>query len=163
MTLPQLFSFIALLSVLAQSGALASSPFVAAKPVWPTGRSHEKNLQVGFRAVFNFSKGQRAILRLTASTLYRATVNGKFAGYGPARGPHGFYRVDELDITSLLQPEDNVVAVEVAGYNVNSYYTIDEPSFLQAEIIQGGKTLAATGGNGFQAAILRERVQKAQR
>lgn len=59
----------------------------------------------------------------------------------------------------------NVVAFEVAGYNVNSYSLLDQPSFLQAEVISDGKVLASTAGNGapFRATILNERVKKVQR
>ena len=157
-----------LATVVATAGAMADDyrPFVAAKAIWPGGRALEKNLQVGFRAVIQNEGGGPTVLRLTASTLYRASVNGKLVGYGPARGPHGWYRVDELDISKALKAGKNVVAVEVAGYNVNSYYTIDEPSFLQAEVVRDGRALAATGKGspeGFDAAILSERVQKVQR
>lgn len=141
-------------------------PFLAAKPIWPAGRTLEKNLQAGFRAVITPDDGGPVVLRLTASTLYRASVNGKHVGYGPARGPHGWHRVDEWDITKALKPGRNVVAIEVAGYNVNSYYTIDQPSFLQAEVVRDGRALAATGvgtPRGFEAGILPERVQKVQR
>ena len=92
-------------------------------------------------------------------------LNGQFLGHGPARGPHGFFRVDEWDVTAKLQPGINVVAFEVAGYNANSYSLLDQPSFLQAEVLAGGKVLASTGGSGaaFTASILKERVQKVQR
>ncbi len=105
------------------------------------------------------------LLRATGATLYRVFLNGQFLGHGPARGPHGFFRVDEWDLTAKLQPGENVVAFEVAGYNANSYYLLDQPSFLQAEVVAGGKVLASTGGSGaaFTATILKERVQKVQR
>src|SRR4051794_12345758 len=96
------------------SYAAALDSFTVAKPVWPTGRSLEKNLQVGFRAVIQPKAEGPVTLRLTASTLYRATVNGKYMGYGPARGPHGYYRIDEWDISKALKPGKNVVAIEVA-------------------------------------------------
>ena len=125
----------------------------------------EKNLVVGFRAVFQVPSNKTVILRITGSTIYRIFVNGNFSGYGPARGPHCYYRVDEWNITKNLNPGDNLVAIEVAGYNVNSYYTLDQPSFLQAEVISEGKVLASTAGGGknFDAFILKERVQKVQR
>jgi len=144
-------------------GAARAEGFLKAKPVWPAGRSLEKNLQVLFRSVVDVENPRGVILRLTASTLYRAWVNGRHAGYGPARGPHGYYRIDELDISSLLKRGKNIVAIEVAGYNVNSYYTLDQPSFLQAEVIRGKRVLAATGESGFEAAIDPERIQKVQR
>ncbi len=123
------------------------------------------NLLVGFRAVVDSPPGQKAVLRVAASTLYRARVNGEFLGHGPARGPHGYYRVDEWDLSGKLAAGQNVVAVEVAGYNCNSYYLLDQPSFLQAEIVAGDKVLASTAGSGapFAASVLKHRVQKVQR
>jgi len=140
--------------------------FVSARPVWPKGRETEKNLFVGFRATFQTNAPDRIMLRATGATSYRAFVNGQFLAHGPARGPHGFFRVDEWDITDRLQPGENVVALEVAGYNVNSYALLDQPSFLQAEVTGAdGKVLASTDGKGapFLATLLPQRVQKVQR
>jgi alpha-L-rhamnosidase len=139
--------------------------FLSARPVWPAAREKEMNLFVGFRALFDAGKADRTVLRLTASSVYRAFLNGVFLGYGPARGPEGWFRVDEWDLTGQLKPGKNILALEVAGYNVNSYYLLDQPAFLQAEIVADGRTLAATRGRGnsFDCHILNERVQKVQR
>jgi len=147
------------------TGVEFTPAFVSAKPIWPEGREKEKNLFVGFCAAFVAPINERVMLRATGSTLYRVWLNGQFLGHGPARGPHGFYRVDEIDLTERLRPGTNLVAFEVAGYNVNSYYLLDQPSFLQAEIVADGKVLASTGGDGspFQAILLKERVRKVQR
>lgn len=154
---------VALTLLLLTAGWAQAAGFDAAKPVWPEGRATEKNLFVGFRAVIDAPDGD-AVLRVAASTCYRAFVNGVHVGYGPARGPHGYYRVDEWDVSPLLKPGKNVVAVEVAGYNVNTYYTMDQPSFLQAEVLSGGKVLAATGAeDGFEARVLPEKLQKVER
>lgn len=141
----------------------AKPAFLAAQPIWPAGRETEKNLFVGFRAAFVAPQNGDATLRLTASTEYRAFINGEFLGQGPARGPHGFFRVDEWPLTARLHPGTNVVAIEVAGYNANSFAWLDQPSFLQAEVVAAGAVLAATAGAGFEAAVLPERVQKVQR
>ena len=139
--------------------------FVSAQPVWPKGLEREKNLFVGFRASFEVSDQHPVLLRVTGSTVYRVFTNGAFRGYGPARGPHDYYRVDEWDLTPALRSGRNLVALEVAGYNVNSYYLLDQPSFLQAEIAAGANVLASTAGAGsqFEATILSERIQKVQR
>lgn len=139
--------------------------FAAAKAVWASGREKEMNLQVGFVAAFEASEGQKVTVRVGASTMYRFWVNGEFAGYGPARGSHGYYRVDEWDISDKLIAGRNHVAIEVAGYNVNSFATLDQPSFLQAEVVSGQKVLASTGSEGasFRAGVLPYRVQKVQR
>jgi len=161
------FGFALVAVELAASAALAAEApaFRSARPVWPTGRTTEMNLLVGFRAIVGAPPAGQVVLRVAASTLYRARVNGRFVGHGPARGPHGSYRVDEWDVTRALNSSANIVSVEVAGYNVNSYYLLDQPSFLQAEVVAGDKVLASTAGGGspFEAAILHDRVQKVQR
>lgn len=144
----------------------AATEFQTARPIWPVGREKEKNLTVGFRAVFAAPEADKVVLRLAGSTLYRVFLNGQFVGQGPARGPHGYFRVDQLDLTGLLKPGRNLVALEVAGYNVNSFYVLDQPSFLQAEVVTGGgKVLVSTAGDGvtMQARVLPERLQKVQR
>jgi alpha-L-rhamnosidase len=136
---------------------------VSARPVWPEGRAAERNLLVEFRTAFERPGAGPVVVRLTGATLYRLLVNGQFAGHGPARAGHGLYRVDEWDIAPKLKRGRNEVVIEVAGYNANSYYLLEQPSFLQAEVVAGGKVLAATGGQRFDAAIRRDRVQKVQR
>lgn len=58
---------------------------------------------------------------------------------------------------------DNVVAILVAGYNINNYYTLNQPSFLQAEIVEETYSivLAATGScNPFYSRPYKERIKK---
>ena len=141
--------------------------FAAARPVWLKGRELEKNVSIGLRAVVDVAPAQiaQARLRVTAAYVYRATVNGQFLGHGPARGPHGFYRVDEWPLAGLLRPGKNVVAIEAPGYSVNSFALLDQPSFVEAEVTSGDQVLAATGGAGptFAAQPIEYRVQKVQR
>ena len=75
--------------------AVSPVEFTAAKPVWLEGRETEMNVYAGFRAVIDDAVSEPATIRVAASTLYRLYVNGEFIGHGPARGPHGYYRVDE--------------------------------------------------------------------
>lgn len=159
------FSALLLMTTLHLAQVEPAVSFETALPVWIEGREEEMNLCAGFRCAFNFPGSEPVHAKVTASTLYRLYVNGAFAGYGPARGPRGFFRVDEWDISSHLRAGTNVVAVEVAGYNANSYYVLDQPSFLQAEIGTKNKVLAATGAgpNQFKAHIITERLQKVQR
>jgi alpha-L-rhamnosidase len=152
---------LALVLSVASATAAETASFQAARPVWPAGRETERNLTVGFRTVVTAPAAEPAVLRLTGSTVYRLFLNGAFVGHGPAVAGHGFYRVDEWPLA--LKAGANVVAIEVAGYNANSFYLLDQPSFLQAEVVAGGKVLAATGGAGFEAAVLTGRVQKTQR
>lgn len=163
---------VALLSVLSYASVIAMTTgstdiasFVSAKPVWVEGREREMNVSVGFRATVDGQNADKAVVRLTGATICRLFVNGEFLGYGPARGPHGFFRVDEWPLTGHCKPGPNVIAIEVAGYNANSYNFINQPSFLQAEIVAGQTVLASTAGAGvpFEAQALDCRIQKTQR
>ncbi|MEZ5103517.1 MAG: hypothetical protein R2757_03395 [Draconibacterium sp.] len=135
-----------------------------AVPVWAEGREKEMNLNLGFHGIFHKDESRNIKLKITASPLYRVFLNGEFLGYGPARAAHGFSRIDEYDVSNKAKNGENIIAIEVAGYNVNSYYTIDEPSFLLAEVESDGKILLATGAEpGFKAFQIKERLQKVER
>ncbi len=160
-----------ILLVLFSASRCASGPetgsqfFQKAEPIWPVGQQLEKNLTIGFRAEFNKPANGSAVLKITGSTLYRIYLNGIFVGHGPARAGHGYYRVDEWDLAPKLAAGENVLAVEVAGYNVNSYYLLDQPSFIQAEVVSGKKVLASTAAQSgdFEAILLTGRIQKVPR
>lgn len=137
--------------------------FENAGPVWLRGLENEQNIHAGFRAVFPMTGKDSAVLRLTGATLYRVFLNGEFIHHGPARGPHGFYRVDKLDLSARIKPGGNLIAVEVVGYNTNSFAYLNQFSFLQAELLVNEKVAAATGRGGFDALRLQERIQKVER
>lgn len=119
--------------------------FSDAKPVWAVGRAEQMNTYLGFRGVFDWDGEGKAVLRFTGVSLAKFHVNGAFAGYGPARGPDGWFRVDEYDVTPLLKKGRNLVTAEAACYNTGTYYIPRHPGFLQAEIVCGNRVLWATG------------------
>ena len=135
--------------------------FVDAIPVWPEGCTLERNAFFGFRVSFDASEGERPILRIAGCSAYRIFLNGRHIGYGPARAPKGFFRVDEISLQ--VCEGKNTLAIEVAGYNCQSYYHVNQPSFLQAEIVSGESIIAATGRNGDFEAVRLPRVGKTVR
>ena len=84
--------------------------FQSAKPIWLEGREREKNLFVGFRVVFKSLQRARTVLRIAACSLYRCWLNGHFLGHGPARGPHGYFRIDEWELDPRLLDDTNLLA-----------------------------------------------------
>ncbi len=140
-------------------------PFRSAQPIWPQGLTTTRNIFAGFRAVFPRTPNAHTTLRITGSTLYRIRLNGQFVGHGPARAAHGFFRVDEIPLDAFPGEGPNLLTIEVAGYNVNSYYLLDQPAFLQAEVVADGTVVAATGSgdNDFEGFLLPERVRRVQR
>lgn len=132
--------------------------FAQAKPVWAESRETEKNLTLYFREQFSSYFASTAYVKLTASCDYRLKVNGEFVAHGPSVAAHDFYRIDCYDIKPYLKFGTNIVALEVAGYNDDNYYLLNQPSFLQAEIEVNGKIVAATGKD-FLAYDLKQRKQ----
>ncbi|MCU6707864.1 hypothetical protein M6D81_03990 [Paenibacillus sp. J5C_2022] len=138
--------------------------FKRAVPVWITGEARTMNVSAGFIYSFTRKQGSKYRLNLTGSTLFRVYVNGRFFHYGPARGPHGYARIDELVLDSELTEGMNKLAIEVAGYNCYSYYTLNIPSFLQAEVYEDDRLIGYSDVKGnFSAVRLTTRVQKAMR
>jgi len=135
--------------------------FTKAVPVWASGRETELNLWLSFRTKAKSCK--KTVLRLAGSAAYVVKADGRFVAFGPARSAHGFYRVDELDLTSYIKPEGSILTVTVAGYNCNSYYHLDQPSFLCAELMEDGEIAAATGKSGFLCREYTEHEQKTER
>ena len=123
--------------------------FVKAKAVWVKGKSLEMN----FSCFFYAHPQKKGILRITGSSFYRVFLNGELIGYGPARAAHGIFRIDEypLDSGSLV--------IEAVGYNSFGYYQINQPSFLQAEVIIDSQVIFATGDN-IPCAINIAKIQK---
>lgn len=132
--------------------------FVKAKPVWEDGRATERNLTLYFREEIKSFFTSQAYIRLTASCDYRLKVNGEFVAHGPCVAAHDFYRIDCYDIKPFLKFGKNIISIEVAGYNDDNYYLLNQPSFLQAEVELDGEVVAATGEQ-FAAYDLKMRKQ----
>ena len=125
--------------------------FLQAQPVWIKNKRNVPNLQVGFRCDFFAEQKKNYVLKITGATYYRIYLNGEFAGYGPARAGHGYVKCDEMNLP--VEEGLNQLAVEVAGYNCTSFYTMPHVSFLCAEILEEGEVILYTGRD-FQALSL---------
>lgn len=134
--------------------------FSKAQPVWLRDRETEVNLAVQFKALC--PGAIQATARIATSGYYHLNVNGHFVACGPARAGKGHFRMDEIDLSSLLTQKENVVVLEVCGYNAFSFELQKQPSFLQAEIVSGGKALVWTGAH-FTARVSPFRRRKTQR
>ena len=135
--------------------------FKKAIPVWADGREKEMNVWLAFTT--KVPCGKHTILSVTGSSAYNIRINGEFFAFGPARCAHGFYRVDELDLTFSLSQKENEITITVAGYNCNSFYHLDQPSFFCAEIISDSEIIAASGKSGFSCREVSQHEQKAER
>lgn len=138
--------------------------FKRAKPIWLDGKDRSPNCHAGFFAFLPRAAEKSCTLRIACCTMYRIFINGTFFAYGPARGPEGFFRVDEREIGGLLNKGTNSLAIEVIGSNSDTFCTVDQPSFLTCEVLYDGDVQIYTDRKGsFSAKLCRERVVKAQR
>ncbi len=133
--------------------------FKKAVPVWIKGEEKEMNVSL----LLSAKAGRNAKLDITGHSLYQVFVNGELLSEGPARAGHGYYRADRLDLSRLASEDENDIRIIVAGYNVNSFYLLDEPSFVCAELYDGGRITAYTGGEGFTYERYTDRIRKTQR
>jgi alpha-L-rhamnosidase len=109
-------------------------------------------------------EGPGLVLRIAASTVYRAFVDGRLVAYGPARCAHGYFRVDEWPLESGLPGAASTLRIEAVGYSVNCYAYLDQPAFVQAELARGDRALLHTGpGGGLDGGLDATRAQKVQR
>ena len=136
---------------------------VASEPVWPEGLRDEMNVLVEFEGSFDYSEGP-VVLDFSAASIARVKVNGSFAAYGPARPPKGFARWDRWDLTRFARKGGNRITIEVAGYNVGTFYLQKLPPFLDARLSVAGKTVVETFARpGPSAFVARRRLDRWQR
>lgn len=135
--------------------------FESAKPIWERGKSQELHHPLRFTA--SVPACRSAILRITGYTGYQVFLNGNFVCYGPARAGHGFYRVDEIDLSAYLTKAENDLTVLATGYCCGSFAWLKQPSFLCAEIVADDAVILPTGGEGWHIFRYSEKRRKIQR
>lgn len=149
-----------------ENSVMMESFFKEAKSVWFEGHERDVNTMGGFHCFFQTETPGAVHIRIAAMTIYRLFLNGIFMGYGPARAAHDYYRVDEWPLSDKMISGRNSISIEVVGYNIKSYAYLDQPSFLQAEILDSdGRVLGATGtiNNSFVGMPLPFRKQNCDR
>lgn len=117
--------------------------FELARPIFLKNKRELMNFQAGFKCAFQADSAKEYTLKITGATLYAIYLNGEFIFYGPARAPHGYFRVDEVELP--VQAGENTLCISVAGLNCRTFYTRNMKSFVQAEILENDKVVAYTG------------------
>lgn len=134
--------------------------FKKALPVWEKGKETVMNYTLEFSSrlygIDNYT------LYVSGSSSYLIFVNDTFVAYGPARTARGYYKVDCIHLSPFLSEGENQIVIRCTGYNINSFYFLDVPSFLCAEICLRNKVIMATGYN-FEAYSYPAKIRKTQR
>ena len=126
-------------------GILCAVVARAADAVW-VEPAREGNDEIVFTGAFETADAAGTQLRITGATCYRIEVNGKFAGFGPARGPLGYDREETWPLKGVARAGANTIAIRVASYRDNCYSFVNQPPCLRAEVVDAdGRILCATG------------------
>lgn len=136
--------------------------FDAAEPIWIMAEKGEINSSVAFTTHFDWDGKSPIKLRLAGCSIFKVFVNGEFAAYGPARGPHGWFRMDEWDLSRVARKGCNRLNIVGVAYNTTTYYIVEHAPFLQAEVLADGKVVRATGDGEWDANFT-GRVRKTRR
>ncbi len=129
--------------------------FQKAIPVW-IKEEDPRNTHLIFRAVATVKK--QGVLKIAAADFYKLYLNGKMAGFGPARTAKGYARVDEYPLTA----DTYEIYIEVAGYGCKSLSTVRQNAFLAAELTEGELPLLYTGRD-FSCFINGRREKRVER
>ncbi|HFE67671.1 MAG TPA: hypothetical protein ENJ93_10470, partial [Chloroflexi bacterium] len=88
----------------------------------------------------------RAELFITADSRYKLWINGRFISRGPARSYPQAQKVDQIDVTDYLQPDFNLLAVQVysPGYSHFAYVHRGMAGLLAWLVCDGQVTLGTT-------------------
>lgn len=135
--------------------------FKKAIPVYAAGQDRKMNSHLLFRRTVDSLK--KTELYIAAYSFYRLWVNGKFVFFGPSRAAGGYGRVEIIEL-SPYHADDcvNEIVIEVAGYACGSLATVDQPSYLAAELRREDQVLFYTGRD-FSCFDPGLRVQKVER
>lgn len=116
----------------------SAQPFPAqwqARWIWDDGEGHPYHYFLMARKTFDLGHAPReAVLKITASDRYMLYMNGKYIGRGPARSDPRWKSYDVHDLTSVLKPGRNVIAVLAYHYGCQNAYSRDERAGLFAQL-----------------------------
>ncbi len=132
--------------------------FIKAQPIFLKGLATQLNVTGVFECTLGATDAP-AELRIAGATRYRAYLNGALLICGPARAARGYARVDRIPVDLS---RGGRLRIAVASYNCRSFDGVCQPGFIVAEVVAGGRVLAATGAD-FEAYRDLSRLQKVMR
>ncbi len=93
--------------------------------IWPNDAPRPRMAHAYFRRELALADvPQSATLHLYADTNYHLFVNGEHVGFGPARAYPEFPEYDTYDLSALLQPGPNVIAVHVLHVGLPTFHNL---------------------------------------
>lgn len=104
--------------------------------IWNSGEESPRNEWWCFRKTFVISEAGylQAVLSITADSRYVVYINGARLGRGPARYWPADLPYDKYEISRLLKPGANTIAVVVMHFGVSTFYYLRSRGGLLAQL-----------------------------
>jgi hypothetical protein len=119
----------------ALSAEKTGSAPLTAKWIWRDGADvHGYNQTVIALKKFEASSVQRAVMRVTADSYYRLSLNGRWVNDGPARTWPNHMQYDELDVTPYLQEGGNEIQIVARYFGVGDFHRVPQQAGLLAQL-----------------------------
>ncbi|WP_165227811.1 alpha-L-rhamnosidase-related protein [Aquisphaera insulae] len=152
--------FLALAVTTHAGAALDKLPPLAASWIWldrDTPPAESYNLVILARRDLSLEAVPRtAVLRVTADTYYRLSINGQWVADGPGRGWPDHFEYDVLDVTRYLRPGTNQVEILARYYGVGDFHHVPQRPGLLAQLdaadVEGSFRTLLTTDSSWQAA-----------
>ena len=125
--------------------------------VWAKGRETEKSVHLAF-ALTAEGDGE-GVIYVSAMNLYRLHINGRFAGYGPARAADGYSRYDKIPFS--FEKGRAEIVFEVTNYYMHGFYLSKQPGFFTCAVKVGDRVAYTTGD--FTCLAMVDRILPVQR
>jgi hypothetical protein len=118
-----------------QSGIALNLKDDLARWIWTSDPRNLRHYFMFARRRFNLARAPRkATLFISACDHYRLYVNGRYLGRGPQRGDPKWQSYDTYDVTRLLKPGANAIAIQAYRYGVINILTRDTPGGVFARL-----------------------------
>lgn len=133
-----------------------------AKWIWCAGQNvHDYNLSAIFKKEFEVGAVRRAVLRITADSRYRVSLNGTWINDGPGKAYPEHWTYDVYDMAPLLKTGTNRIEVTARYYGIGTFHQIPQQAGLLAEIELDGRIIG-TDASWLAAPLkyLRQQVPK---
>ncbi len=113
-----------------------------AKWIWCAEQDvRDYNLAAIFRKDFNADVVSKAVLRITADSRYRVSINGTWINDGPGKAYPEHWKYDVYNISHLLKNGANRIEIIARYYGIGTFHQIPQQAGLLAEIDLDGELI----------------------
>ena len=115
---------------------MPESAFSQAKWIWSQASDvYGYNQAIIARRTFSIESFDRAVIRITADSAYRLTINDRWVNDGPCRSWPEHYQYDEIDVTAYLRSGENTIQIIARYWGTGTFHTVPQQAGVLAELV----------------------------